>query len=537
MATTASGNLGNGYCVLWNHNTGDTMTVYNLYIDAQYEIGPVPGKRAYQVKVRFRLASTSRMNYSGLHCELSVYCNGVCIANNADSATLGLQGTGTSSNPIYSQYSPEYTYIYEVSSKQSTINLQCVGDLSKVTGINTGVAGGPDSNSHKNYHYHELYCSGSINVEGITIGEPPTLNYLINKAPFTYMDRTKDDVSLYMDKIVLSWSGSWGDPADDSHVYYRVNDGSVVDAGHVDPFTISGLSPGVTYKIDAYVQNSIGATGWKSISIRTMYEIPNVTHTITPDLEEFIISWVSNRPLESLTCDVYEILDQGTKPSKKKRIITHDVPITPGDTSGTFKTCDLPPYPKIEGNCVLNPKTLYEVLVYGMATWEWDCRDFTLTHPYLYTLDRSHITAVSACTFGLPIDITIEGESEKHHKLKIWTEGNDLLPTFVFDDLEKGVYTFNPTQEQLDKMYRSIPNTGNIVPIHFLVTTHGDHLDYDDQQVDKTMTLTGIAKTAHVGDASNNPRRCQVWIGDANNNPRRVVMWVGDGSGNPRRTI
>lgn len=376
-----------------------------------------------------------------------------------------------------------------------------------------------------------------IDYSELEVGEPPTLNYLINKAPFTYMDRTKDDVSSYIDKIVLSWSGSWGDPADDSHIYYRVNDGSIVDAGHVDPFTISGLSPGVTYKIDAYVQNSIGATGWKSISIRTMYEIPNVTHTITPDLEEFIISWVSNRPLESLTCDVYEILDQSTKPSKKKRIITHDVPITSGDTSGTFKTCDLPPYPEKEGNCVLKPKTLYEVLVYGIATWEYDCRDFTLTHPDLYTLDRSHITAVSACTFGLPIDITIEGESEKHHKLKIWTEGNDLLPTFVFDDLEKGVYTFNPTQEQLDKIYRSIPNTGNIVPIHFLVTTHGDHLDYDDQQVDKTMTLTGIAKTAHVGDASNNPRRCQVWIGDANNNPRRVVMWVGDGSGNPRRTI
>ena len=535
MATNVSGNLGNGYCTLWNHNTGDTMTVYNLYIDAQYEIGAVPGKRAYQVKVKFRLAATSRMQYSGLHCSLSVYCNGVCIANNTDSATLGLQGTGSSSQPIYSQYSPEYTYEYQVSSQQSTINLQCIGDLSDVTGINTGVKGGPDSNSHKNYHYNKLYCSGSINVEGITIGQPPTLNYLINKSPFEYNGQKKDDVSKYEDKIELTWSGSWGDPANDSHVYYRVNDGSVVDAGHIDPFVISGLSPGVMYKIDAYVKNSIGSTGWKSISIRTMYEVPTVSHTITSDLEEFIIDWESNKPLETLTCEVYEV--SADDQSAKTKVIAANVPITSGDKTGTFKTCILPPYPDETGNCVLKPKTLYEVVLSGISTWEYDCREFTLTHPDLYTLDISHITAVSACTFGLPIDITIEGESEKHHKLKIWTEGNSLLPTFVFDDLEKGVYTFTPTQEQLDKMYRSIPNTGNTVPIHFLVTTHGDHLDYDDQQVDKTMTLTGIAKTAHVGDASNNPRRCQVWVGDANNNPRRVVMWVGDGSGNPRRTI
>lgn len=364
----------------------------------------------------------------------------------------------------------------------------------------------------------------------LTFGEAPRMDNLTNSNPYN----NKNAISASENSITLTWTGSWGDPK--GTTYYSLDGGSYTSTSS-NTFTLSGFKAGTTHNISVKVENEMGTSGPLSITVRTLYDLPNVTHTIVPDLEEFIIDWVSNRPLESLTCDVYKILDQSTIPHKKKRVITYNVPITSGDTSGTFKTCDLPPYPEKEGNCVLEPKTLYEVLVYGVATVEYDDRSFTLTHPYLYTLDRSHITAISACTFGLPIDITIEGESEKHHKLKIWTEGNDLLPTFVFDDLEKGVYTFNPTQEQLDKMYRSIPNTGNTVPIHFLVTTHGDHLDYDDQQVDKTMTLTGIAKTAHVGDASNNPRRCQVWIGDANNNPRRVVMWVGDGSDNPRRTI
>ena len=369
-----------------------------------------------------------------------------------------------------------------------------------------------------------------IDYSELEVGEPPTLTRLKNYSPYVYEDNTKELVSKYEDKIEVGWDGSWGDPADDSHFYYKIDGGNEIDAGHVYPTVITGLTPGTSYKIDAYVKNSIGSTGWATITIRTLHSPPKVTYTNTTDLEEFIIHWESDKPLYNMSISVK---DTETDETVLASVRTG---LKPGDKSGTFKTCECENL-KSPKTVILKPNHEYSVLVNGIATDDFDDRSFALDEFTAKTLDISHITAVSACTFGLPIDITIEGESEKHHKLKIWTEGNDLLPTFVFDDLEKGVYTFNPTQEQLDKMYRSIPNTGNTVPIHFLVTTHGDHLDYDDQQVDKTMTLTGIAKTAHVGDASNNPRRCQVWVGDANNNPRRVVMWVGDGSGNPRRTI
>ena len=272
------------------------------------------------------------------------------------------------------------------------------------------------------------------------------------------------------------------------------------------------------------MQNSIGSTDWKSLTIRTRYEPPEISlpsHTV--DLECFTINWESTKPLKSLS---YKISDVA---GSTDLCDWTAIAITSGDTSGTFETC--------VDDVWMYPKTEYMITFKGVSTDEYDYLDSnqpTLTDT---TFDRSHITNTSSCIFGLPVDITIVGESEKLHNLKIWTEGNSLTPTFTFDGIEKGYYTFTPTQDQLDQMYRSIPNTGNTVPIHFLLTTHGDHLDWEDTQFDTTLTLTGIAKTAHVGDESNKPRRCQVWVGDENNKPRRVVMWVGDSDQKPRRTI
>ena len=134
----------------------------------------------------------------------------------------------------------------------------------------------------------------------------------------------------------------------------------------------------------------------------------------------------------------------------------------------------------------------------------------------------------------MAIKINIASESTKPLQLEIWTEGNGLSPRFTFD-VSKGTFTFNPTQDQLDMMYRCYPKS-NEVPIKFLLTTKGEWKNWPDTQQDKTLLLTGIAKTQHVG-VNNSTRRCQVWYGDENNTPRRAVSWVGDSSNNSRRTI
>lgn len=518
MAGTTSGTLNdNKHCVLWNHNNGATMNISQVWVDCEYVIGAVPGKTAYSVKMRARLACSWRMNYTALTCTLKVYCDGKLIGSTNNSTTISLV---TGENGGVGSWSIWYTYEYPVSSQQSTIKMECVCDLSSITGINSNRPGGPDSNGHPGYHYHDAHCSGSVNVAGITIGKPPTLNYIINKKPYG----DKQSISSEMRQIQFSWDGTWGDPAADSKVYYRLNGGTTINAGHVDPVTINDLNPGTTYKLEVYVKNSIGSTDWKSITIRTRYKPPEISlpsHTV--DLECFTINWESTRPLKSLS---YKISDVAASTDLCDWTA---IAITSGDTSGTFETC-------IDG-AWMDPKKQYTITFKGVSTDDYDYLDSnqpTLTDT---TLDRSHITSIGSCIFGLSIDITITAESEKHHRLKIWTEGNDLTPTFTFDDLPKGVYTFTPTQDQLDQMYRSIPNTGNTVPIHFLLTTHGDHLDWDDEQQNQTLTLTGIAKTAHVGDENDRPRRCQVWIGDENDKPRRVVTWVGDANDTARRTI
>ena len=121
--------------------------------------------------------------------------------------------------------------------------------------------------------------------------------------------------------------------------------------------------------------------------------------------------------------------------------------------------------------------------------------------------------------------------------MEIWVEGNNLEPLFEFDNIGSGdrQWIFNPTQDQLDQIYRCYPKS-NTIPIHFLVTTHGEWKDWEDTQQDATLLLTGIAKTGHVGDENNVPRRVQFWVGDENNVPRRAVCWVGV-DGVAQRTI
>ncbi len=526
-ATRAHGTITSGGTTLWSAYGYPNVNYDRMWMECEYDIGPKAGQVAYDVRLRFRLACNKVIHYDGTSAVVTVKCNNVTVATpSGSSITHAFKIYTNDPNGTKGEWSDWYSYTYPVDSRKSEISFSVSGDMYNVTGSSSGEKGGPDALSYpgyskaNKYHFRWVHCEGKVNVEGIQVGKPPTLNYIINKKPYGDVQ----SISSEMTQIEFSWDGTWGDPAADSKVYYRLDGGTTIEAGHIDPVTINDLNPGTTYKLEVYVKNSIGSTDWKSLTIRTRYEPPEISfpsHTV--DLECFTINWESTKPLKSLS---YKISDVAASTDLCDWTA---IAITSGDTSGTFETC-------VDG-AWMDPKKEYTITFKGVSTDDYDYLDSnqpTLTDT---TLDRSHITNIGSCIFGLSIDITITAESEKRHRLKIWTEGNNLTPTFTFDDLPKGVYTFTPTQDQLDQMYRSIPNTGNTVPIHFLLTTHGDHLDWDDVQNSQTLTLTGIAKTAHVGDENNKPRRCQVWIGDENNKPRRVVTWVGDANGKARRTI
>ena len=148
-------------------------------------------------------------------------------------------------------------------------------------------------------------------------------------------------------------------------------------------------------------------------------------------------------------------------------------------------------------------------------------------------LDMARITSIGDCIFGNSITINVSKVVTNATKLKIWTTGNSLKPEFEIN-VVNGANTFTPTQEQLDKIYKCF-STGNSVPIYFSLTTTGQWSNWTDDQQSKTLQLTGIAKTSHIG-INNTPRRAQVWVG-VNGVPRRAVVWVGDSNNKPRRCI
>lgn len=303
----------------------------------------------------------------------------------------------------------------------------------------------------------------------------------------------------------------WGKPDTGSIHWSCNNGGGSGTVGTSSQFTISGLKAGTSYTVTVYLSNSKGSSGSASITIRTRHNPPSVSISLSQrDLEKLIFKWSSDKDLKSTQ---YKI-DNGSWTSL-------------GQTgkSGTFTTQ------------WFDPKTTHTIHFRGTSTNTLDALLSAEDSASGTTHDRAHITNIGTCTFGVNIAVTIQSESNKQIKIEVWVEGNGLTPRFTFDNIGTGnrTWTFAPTQAQLDQMYRCYPKA-NTIPIHFRITTHGEWKDWQDIQQDRTLTLTGIAKTAHVGDSSNKPRRCQVWVGDSSNKPRRAVCWVGV-DGQAHRTI
>ena len=301
-------------------------------------------------------------------------------------------------------------------------------------------------------------------------------------------------------------SSDWGKP-DNGKIFWSCSNGAKGELAKTSQFNITGLSSGTSYTVTVYLKNTIGSSGSASITIRTRHNPPKLTLNIdSVDLEKINLSWTSDKDL----ADAQYQVDGGSWVK------------TGTGKSGTFTAK------------WFDPKTAHTIVFWGRSTATYDSLETYTEGKSATTLDRAHITSIGDCTFGLAIKINIASESTKPLQLEIWTEGNGLSPRFTFD-VSKGTFTFNPTQDQLDKMYRCYPKS-NEVPIKFLLTTKGEWKNWPDTQQNKTLLLTGIAKTQHVG-VNNSTRRCQVWWGDENNTPRRAVSWVGDSSNNSRRTI
>ena len=339
----------------------------------------------------------------------------------------------------------------------------------------------------------------------MTLTTVPEISNLRNNNPYN----GNSGVSEYMYDINLRWDHTGG--SDSTQGYYSLNNGSWVAAGTANngytTCSIHNLTPGTSYNIRVKNSNEAGDSNILSIKIRTRHQIPNVTITgITAELEALNVSWTSDKDIKTLQ---YQL--NGTSGSW----------ITVGQTgySGTFRIAGL------------DYNTNYTVYLRGTSTSAYDSLTSNVVKSSKETLDISHITNISTLIFGTSFTVTISGESNNAMSLRIWTTGNSRTAEVTVTP-QKGSNTITLTQSQLDNVYRTFPRA-NTMTMYFQLSTIGTQT-YADTQTSRTLTLTGIARTAHIG-ISNRPRRCDVYIG-VGNRPRRCVTWIGV-SGTARRCI
>lgn len=458
-------------------------------------------KTAYNVKVYGCINARGNMTWSG-KAALRVNCNGVekdaTVNYRMYSEYPSAGGLGGWDGPAEFEFGAPGDLTLNFSKLQI--------DLTPTTGTN----GRPGV-----YHVSDggnitaFTGSYSIDVSAIPLGKKPSLSSIDNNNKYTNPSTgIQNNVSASTNSIsIIANVSDWGDPRATLHWSCNGMSGTTSSS----TFDITGLTPGTSYNISVYLSNDIGSSSTQYITIRTRHDIPIVSITLSGvDLEQLIFDWSSDKDLKSTE---YKI-DDGEW-------------VSLGQTgrNGTFTAQ------------WFDPKSTHTIYFRGTSTNDLDSLLSSEKNASGTTYDMGRITEIGECIFGLDISISITSESDKQLQMEIWTEGNDLSPKFIFDNIGTGDidWIFSPTQDQLDQMYKCYPKS-NTIPIHFLITTHGENKDWNDDQKDSTLVLTGIVKTAHIGDDENKPRRCQIWIGDESNTPRRSVGWVGV-NGEARRTI
>lgn len=340
--------------------------------------------------------------------------------------------------------------------------------------------------------------AGDSNILSTTIRTryvAPALSQLSN----TNQYNNSTAISASTNSISIGWTESGGP----TNRYYRLNGGNWISVNS-STITISGLTAGTSYTIEVYASNVDVSSNTLSTVIRTRHNTPVVALTYSSNkLDSLTFNWTSDKPLIS---SQYKVNDGSWVSSST-------------GTSGTII---------VER---LTPNTTYTIYFRGVSTSAYDSLSSNEDSDVGTTLNMARIVSIGNCIFGNSISITISNVTTNTAKLKIWTTGNLKQPEFEFN-VVNGENIFNPTQDQLDQMYRCFTNS-NSVPIYFSLTTIGTWGNWTDTEQNKSLQLTGIVKTGYIG-INNNPRRGQLWLGQ-DNVPRRAIMWIGDDNNKPRR--
>lgn len=483
-----------------------------------YRIEPNADKSGYDLSVWTRLRTKYNFNWSG-DGNLSV----VVTWRGSDGSTKKYSGSIETQTPLYiEENTDEYqetdwngpvkfagipavgveTLNFDVDLDfLRTTCLICYEDGVTPAGHGPGVASTiweHDDPGYDHDHYQHFYDTRSISVKQIPLLQPSVISDIVNTNKYN----DSDGISASTDMISLSWtvSGTAGTS------YYKLGDGSWNELSNATSVNIPNLTAGTTYDIKVKNTNSAGDSNILSITVRTRHSAPVITLTYkSSELEALKFEWSSDKELDSAEYKINdgEWIDRDFKGIK-----------------GNFTVSQL------------EPNTKYTIYVRGTSISTYDSLESNEASASGTTNDIARIETIGNCIFGKDITITIKNVATDVTKLKIWTNTASKTIEFVFDVTDK-TYTFKPTQNQLDQMYRCYTNK-NEIPIYFQVYVTGSKSkQWFDDEYQKSLQLTGIVKTAYIG-VEDKPMRAQAFIG-VDGKPMRAIAWIGDVNGKARR--
>ena len=295
---------------------------------------------------------------------------------------------------------------------------------------------------------------------------------------------------------------------DGGGIYYSYESGDYFN-NHYDTF--HGLSSRTEYQFAAKMSNAAGDSGWTStktfrtLSTAPVLSIDSKSHT----LNSVTFNWKSDISLSSIT---YKVKYGDGKWSSEKQQTGLN-----GATTGalTFYT---------------EPNTTVYVQIKG--TEDWDSISGEYEEDNETTYDKAYIDSLQNSIIHNNGSITITISNPSGNTITLYIkDGDDIIWSSV---VSKNTSSITLRESDWDNIYKLYGNKDS-KELSFVLVTNADSEHSPSSyshSVNRTITLTGIQKTAYLGH--NGPRRAMVFCGK-NNGVKRAVIWVGKSG--PKRTI
>lgn len=460
----------------------------------------------------YHIDGSNGVNSVTLKARLEHYATG------GDSAIVTVNGVvrhwkDTNKNGTYDDGVDELTYTWndntcKMSDDMVVFKNSAGNTVSLGPWISSSNWGGWD-NPHFFHQFESCETAETIDLTSIPLETAPVISSLVNNNP---KSSSATGVSAATDSISWKFTKTGGSDIVSTYVRYKKSTDSTWSSwsnkGAVTSGSITGLSTRTTYNIEVYAANGAGNSNTLSLTVRTKSNAPTLTlETTSISLEQITYKWSSNYDLSSLN------YVKGTDSAVSITINSSD------KKNGTFTVTKL------------SPNTSYIVKITGAESLDGVTNNVSKTAS---TLAKTTITPPNNITHNTGFDITAARPSYPTSPTITTKVKLSFGDYSVSKDLVNGSNSITLTEAEWDKIYKLFGNQNKCTIAVEAVTTGVS--SYTDSHT-STINLTGIQKTAHIGDSKKVPRRVQVWVGGPNGTVRRAVLWIGDSNKKPRRTI